>query len=85
MADERVGLLRRAVASSACGMGVAMKERKPTPADVDALMRLASQCIELAGTIDPERGADWLPLAVQVSDLARVAQPEAEHRRKSVA
>lgn len=74
MADERAVLLGRAVSSSACRLGVALKDRRPAAGNVADLCHLASQCLELAGVLDGNDAEGWAELVAATAERARPAQ-----------
>lgn len=85
MSDERAVMLGRAVSSTACRVGVALKDRRPALGDVEGLLLLAGQCLDLAAHLDTERASEWASLSSDMADAARRPQPATGQRRRSAA
>lgn len=85
MAEDRAVVLGRAVSSSACRLGVALRDRRPSETDVPELRRLAAQCLELAGGLDAEQAARWLALAEDVAHEPHTSKPAAQRQRRTAA
>lgn len=89
MSDERAVMLGRAVSSTACRVGVALKDRRPALGDAAELCHLASQCLELAGVLDGNDAEGWADLVYATAERARPvragAQPGKVRQRRSAA